>query len=308
MFLKESTEKYLRKQKFIHEPQYGKLFVNGSTNVLDIYFAGLGMNHNVFLYSFDEVTKFSGTYNNLLALTLSGFNEYIQINSQNRTINPFNERQQILNAVVSIVNHIEEIKRRRNISIINVNLFGFSYGADLLCGIAKELLKKKITINKLVFSDVNLNQDTAFLTGQITQIENELVNSNERNKKGEFIKRVIDNSDDDKILDNLEYLRISYNVNWDQMVLSSQNAFEHCEERIIEIRNFLNSNTNIKCCFFISNSTLNNIENGYELGIQNIMNQTTNFNRNIEYHSTNNHFDGISYATIFNVNRYFYEN
>lgn len=65
----------------------------------------------------------------------------------------------------------------------------------------------------MVFSDVNLNKETAFLTGQITEIENEPKNIDEKNKKGEFIKRVIDFSDDDKILDNLEYLRISYNVN-----------------------------------------------------------------------------------------------
>lgn len=54
MFLLESNNKYLSNKKFIQEPHKGKLSVNGHSNILDVYIAGLGMNHNVFLHSFDE--------------------------------------------------------------------------------------------------------------------------------------------------------------------------------------------------------------------------------------------------------------
>ena len=307
MFLLESNNKYLSNKKFIQEPYKGKLSVNGHSNILDVYIAGLGMNHNVFLHSFDMITKPKEEYNYLLAITLSGFNEYVKNNSKNQEIKTYSETEQVLDAATTIKEHIKKIKIEKNIDIGKVNIFGFSYGADLLTGIANELIGKNTKINKLFFSDVNLNKETAFLTGQITEIENEPKNIDEKNKKGEFIKRVIDFSDDDKILDNLEYLRISYNVNWNQMVKSAVSAFANSGDRIEEIKSFLNTNTNISCMFIISERTINKINNGYLQGIKNIMKQTINLNRNISYHSTKKHFDGISYATIYNVNNFFRE-
>lgn len=308
MFLSEYEDLYLNMHSnslFTHDEARGMLYIEGETSILDVFFPGIGMNHKVFISSFAILSRNQRIKNWTLALTLSGFNQFVENNSSGNR-NPFTEGQQVTNAAQAILDFCIANK------ITSINLFGFSYGADLLCGIASKFIEirnyNKIEIEKMVFSDINLNTKTAFLTGKIADIEETMAEKEVIDKKLEFIKLVLENSKDDneKLLDNLEYLRASYKVNWEQMVVSSISAYNYSSTRVKEIINFLNTNKNIQTIFIVSNREINGEENGYRKGIENIIKNTTRFyKQEPEYIETKKHFDGISYTTLSKVNNFF---
>lgn len=303
MILNEYENLYLNMlpNVFNHNADEGMLYIKGSTNTLDVFIAGIGMNYKSFISSFAMLHKQKCIENWTLSLTLSGFNQLVQNNSSGSTAAVFTEQQQIANAV----NSISKFKCENNLTCIN--LFGFSYGADLLCDIAEGLVEKGIEIKRMVFSDINLNDQTAFLTGTIAHIEKTMSNDEIIDKKLNFIKEVLyfNKDNDEKILDNLEYLRASYKVNWLQMVNSSISAHFKAGRRITDIIKFLNKKKTIEILFFISERTISDIEDGYYNGIVGIINSNTRFYPNPIYLKTKKHFDGISYKTIEKVNKFF---
>lgn len=296
---------------------------------LDVFIPGIGMNHQIFLFSFFKIrSTFKKDTHNLLALSLKGFNPYLTTDQQSSII-PLTEDQHVKDAVLKI----QKIIKDNNIKY--VNFFGFSYGADILYKIGEELIvqNKNIKIKKMVFSDINLNEQTAFLTGKISKINDDTIFideankiiENERNKnsniyveelrkkviqklkKTEFIKMVLlESKTDEIVLDNLLYFINSYKVNWVQMIESSSSAFSNADKRIDKTIDFLKK-YNICSRFIISTRTIkdtngNDFYNGY---YEKVKNSLINVN-GATHINIINHFDAISYDVLENdVYKYF---
>lgn len=310
MFLNEYEEYFLKNTNgLVNDEANGLMYIIHNDNrktELNVYIPGIGMNHKVFLFAFNNLSKDINKQNQncLLAITLSGFNQYCQNNStQVRTL-PFSEHEQVDNAV----RIIEEFKSIKNYS--KVNLFGFSYGADLLCDIAQGLIKKDITVKKMVFSDINLNEQTAFLTQKINTIEcNSPKNYSTKKKKILFFIEILNSKNsDEKILDNFEYSRASYKVSWDQMIKSAETAFQKSTNRVDNVKVFLIKHKSIECIFFISKEKIGDDPDGYLNQIREKMISDEISQHRISYKSTKKHFDGISNATINKANNFFKKN
>lgn len=161
----------------------------------------------------------------------------------------------------------------------------------------------------MIFSDINLNEQTAFLTKKITLIEDEHSNFTSTAKKILFFKEILNSKDpDEKILDNFEYARTSYKVSWEQMIETAQSAFRKSVLRVDNVRTFLINNPKIECKFFISKRKINDEEDGYLKQIKDKMSSDMISPHRISYKSTGKHFDGISNAMISESNFFFRKN
>ncbi|MDD5716226.1 MAG: hypothetical protein PHW64_00355 [Sulfuricurvum sp.] len=238
MFLDELEKVFIAENSHLRYDQDFGLYsqnIHTDSSVLHVFIAGIGMNAKTFAMPFNYIVKNHSRH--LLAITLIGFGE-------NDQQTDYSEVEQIKDASLRILRFAST---KKNIS--KINLFGFSYGADLLCGIAEQLKEdierqhRKIAILRMVISEININTDTAFITGRICQIGKQHDEADEADKKAEFMRELLLNKRSPKeVLDNLEYLRASYRVSWLQMERSAGDAYNHANNRISDLISFCAKN------------------------------------------------------------------
>jgi len=285
-------------------------------DTLNLYFAGIGMNSKSFLMPFQHIKQELTGYT--VAFTLMGFKNNHKEATYTNQINCIIEEVEYL---IKKYNKLNQSKR-----INNINLFGFSYGADILCLIAQSIKRSNnnIKINNMTFSDINLNKYTAFLTQRIHAIDGVNALNTSAKKRAKLIEDILENIEDENIvISTLEYFRMIYPVPWNNLNEIATYAYSKSDNRINELVNFAKRNTTTNYTFYISNKiepdnirierlrnnpNENNqlIEQWYLKEVQNKINETLDSAiYNIKFNSCSHHFDTMSLKNIKKVNHSF---
>ncbi len=283
MFLKEYEDHFLKSNKqLVYNEEIGLSTTDIQSDILHVFIAGIGMHAKTFAMPFNAIKD--NRQRHLLALTLKGFGE-------NDKGIEYDEKEQVKLASKQI------LKFAKKNQVRNISLFGFSYGADLLVEIAMQIINDarstnmKIAINRMVCSEVNIDESTAFITGKIAEIEKLYKNDSDEKKKGILIEQMLARkSTKTEVLNNLEYLRSSYLVSWPQMAKSAKSAFKECRNRIKRIVDFCETYKHTKVWIYLR-------EDIYDLDATKPDNLTIQ-------PKLESHFDGISLILIIEADKF----
>lgn len=265
MRLDDGLKDYL-KQKYNFEfdisgegIEYFKRNPDRSSEIV-FFISGIGLDYSDFI----DYCMF--TERNVIGLTVPGFEE-----SRKKAKTTFSMYEQATKIASYIKSVFKEYEDNHHLSP-KVTVYGFSHGSDLTVEVIDHLIPNYL--HKVIFTDINIDQETCFITNQIRDSENDtpikfitkFLNNNDpdnrevldtASKKNVHLEDVHLTDEDrqaeiDYVSDISMYFSKIVRKNWEQLKVSSEEVACNPEKRLERLFVNLFRNQNIGSVFVFS--------------------------------------------------------